>query len=283
MSPSRIILSSITLACMTGSDWPIRALAIDPSEPTSLTQRDESKRTSDPASASDRPQRETDQALVKRQQDTDTAQGSGDSPEPSPATRKNPRPLTVSAQQEAEILEFVEKQQPKLLKLLAFMRERRQPQYQQALRETWRSMQRLENLAERDQELHAIELKLWRVRSETRLLAGQISAAKSEQAQSSMEQRLERLLEQELAYSLERVKQLRARTAKQLAQYDAQIEELEAHHEELISKSLKQWRNRIARQSTSSRQRGPSDNPASNDNRTTPSADENPSARGPTR
>ena len=75
---------------------------------------------------------------------------------------------------ETPLLEFVEKHQPPLLKLLRFMKKKQPQQYQQALKELARVKQRLSTLEKRDSESHAIELELWQVRSNLRMLVAEI-------------------------------------------------------------------------------------------------------------
>lgn len=147
---------------------------------------------------------------------------------------------------EKEILRFVGEHQPKLLELMQFLQETNPAQYQQALRETERTRVRLETLGKRDVELQAIELDLWQVRSQQRLVAAEWSVV-PEQRQQKLQQRLQRLVEQELDIEMAKLKLQRERTANQLQKYDDQIKSQQGERDALVTKALKQWENRIGR------------------------------------
>lgn len=154
----------------------------------------------------------------------------------------------LSRSESEAILEFVGQHQPKLLQLLTFLKRKQPEEYQMALREMGRSKQRLENLAQRDQELYSIELELWQTRSRLRLLAAELSVA-SEEKKAKLEQQLAALVKQELTQNLARLKVQRQRTIKQLEQLDNLIQTRSENQDEQIAKALKVWQVRIAKQS----------------------------------
>lgn len=154
--------------------------------------------------------------------------------------------------EEQQVLSFVGTHQPKLLELMEFLKEKQPAQYAQAQREMSRSRSRLENLAKRDQDMYAIELELWQIRSRLRLLAAEISVA-PESKQEKLNTTLAQLLEKEFAQDLARLKLQRERTAKQLEQFDQQISQRESEHSAQVEKMLRQWKNRIAQQKPQSK------------------------------
>lgn len=152
-----------------------------------------------------------------------------------------------SADEEQRVLSFVGTHQPKLLELMKFLKQKQPGQYEQALREMSRAQVRLESLAKRDQDLYAIELELWQIRSQLRLLAAEISVA-PEAKQEKLNAKLALLVEKEVAQDLARLKLQRERTAEQLQQLDQQIAQRESETAVQVEKLLKQWKNRIAQQ-----------------------------------
>lgn len=150
---------------------------------------------------------------------------------------------------EEKVLEFVGQHQPRLLKLLSFMKDKQPVEYQQALKEMSRSQLRLENLAKRDQELHAVELELWQVRSHLRLLAAEISVAKQDD-RPILEEQLEKLVESEIARDLARIRLVRLRALKQIEQYDEQIALHTENPNEQLAKAIKTWQSKISKQSS---------------------------------
>lgn len=163
---------------------------------------------------------------------------------------KEKRSSKVAA--EKKTLDFVRKHQPKLLELLSYLKGKQPSRYQQALREMARSQQRLDSLAKRDEELYRIELELWQVRSRQRLLAAEMSIA-PEARQAKLTKELTALIQQEVSQELARFRLMRSRAAKQLAQFDEQIRRRTDGRDEMISKSLKSWQNRIKKETPRSK------------------------------
>lgn len=153
----------------------------------------------------------------------------------------------ISAETESSILEFAKREEPGLFELLRFLKQKRTASYQQALRETGRTQQKLEVLKEKDPELYEIESQLWRTRSKLSLLAAQLSVKEDGQLEKQLESLVRDLESQELA----RVTLLRDRTAKQLERLDAQVKERTNDAEGSFDKSLESWKNRIKKQRTS--------------------------------
>ena len=165
----------------------------------------------------------------------------------SQAGSSSPDQVSTSSN-ERDVLEFVGKHQPKLRKLMEFLKQKAPEQYRQAVKEMTRSKQRLSNLEKRDTGLYKIELELWRTRSELRLLAAEMSVA-AESQRNDLEKRLSQLAKSQVALELSKLKLQRQRTAEQLEQYDQQILDREAAQAEQATKIVKQWKNRIAKQS----------------------------------
>ncbi len=159
---------------------------------------------------------------------------------------------------EKAVLAFVGQHQPKLLELMSFLKVNQPAQYQRALREMARSTQRLETLSKRDDELHAIELKLWQTRSQLRLLAAEISVA-GDDKNSALQARLRKLVEKEFNQNLARLRLQRERAAKQLKQLNQQLQQRQAEQEAVIAKTVKTWQNRIARQVPKPKKKDPQD------------------------
>ena len=167
----------------------------------------------------------------------------------SPATSNRDRITAeaISEETESSILEFAKREEPGLFELLRFLKQKRTASYQQALRETGRTQQKLEILKEKDPELYEIESQLWRTRSKLSLLAAQLSVKEDGQLEKQLEALVRDLESQELA----RVTLLRDRAAKQLERLDAQVKERTNDAEGSFDKSLESWKNRIKKQRTS--------------------------------
>ena len=155
---------------------------------------------------------------------------------------------SIDSKAEERILKFVGQHQPEMLKLLKLLKQKQETRYAQALREIRRSQQRLESLARRDKELYEAELALWRVRSQLRLLAAEMSVA-DEASRKAFTGRLEDLVKQEIAADTRRLECVRARVVNELAKLDTQIRKREEDNEALVARAVKSWQNRIRKQS----------------------------------
>lgn len=153
----------------------------------------------------------------------------------------------ISEETESSILEFAKREEPGLFELLRFLKQKRTASYQQALRETGRTQQKLEVLKEKDPELYEIESQLWRTRSKLSLLAAQLSVKEDSQLEKQLESLVRDLESQDIA----RITLLRDRAAKQLERLDSQLKERTKDTEGSYDKSLESWKSRIKKQRTS--------------------------------
>ncbi len=153
-----------------------------------------------------------------------------------------------SERAEKNVLEFVGLHQPKMLGLLEFLKRHQPAQYSQALKEMARTQIRLEGFAKRDQEMYEVELKLWQIRSDLRLLAAEMSA----KAMSTDEHRVRQLTEliaSEASQEVVRLKLLKLRAEREVQKLTEQIEGLTAANDEYVARNVKLWQSRIVKQS----------------------------------
>ncbi len=160
---------------------------------------------------------------------------------PSKLDRNQPDP--VAALDEAPLLEFVEKHQPELLKLLKFMKKRQPQQYEQALKELSRAKQRLISLEKRDAESYAIELELWQVRSELRMLVAEILASPKD-TQAKLRNQLHLLVEKEHDLDTARLQLEQKRFELRLSNVNTQLDERTENRDTMLAKAIKTWENR---------------------------------------
>ncbi|MCA9247411.1 MAG: hypothetical protein KDA42_09860 [Planctomycetales bacterium] len=96
-------------------------------------------------------------------------------PNATPARQTAEAPRASSAKSEALALAFVGKNHPELAAILPRLKKQHPKEYASAIRDLSGSQQRLAKLAERDQESHAVELRIWQIDSRVRLLAAQLA------------------------------------------------------------------------------------------------------------
>lgn len=96
-----------------------------------------------------------------------------------PAAENKKRPAAklpaYTAQREAAALSFVGEHHPELAALLAHLKRGDKKQYQQAIRELFRTSERLAQLRERDEQRWEIDLEIWRLQSRIRLMSARLT------------------------------------------------------------------------------------------------------------
>lgn len=191
--------------------------------------------------------------ILALQQQNSTANPKPDSADGKPSTAQNASNTPVnnteniSSESEASILEFAKREQLQLFELLQYLKQKRPPSYQQALKETGRNKQRLESLKERDPELYEIESQLWRTRSKLSFLAAQMSV----QDDADLDKQLETLVQDLETQEIARLTLMRDRTAKQLEKWDSQLKDRKADFSTSVDKNVESWKNRIKKQRSS--------------------------------
>lgn len=144
---------------------------------------------------------------------------------------------------ESPLLEFVEKHQQPLLKLLRFMKKKQPQQYEQALKELARVKQRLTTLEKRDSESHAIELELWQVRSNLRMLVAEILVSEKD-SQEKLRKQLHELVAKEIDLDTARIKLEENRLRQRLSSVQTQLTDRTENRDATLSKAIKTWENR---------------------------------------
>lgn len=162
------------------------------------------------------------------------------------SAKSRPEAAEMSAAEEESVLLFAKQEEPQLFELLKFLKKKRPSAYQQALRETGRTQQKLENLRQRDPELYQIESQLWKTRSKLSLVAAQLSVKQNDDLEKQLETLVRDLDSQEVA----RIKMMRDRSAKQLEKWDTQLKDRTVDSDASVEKSLESWKNRIKKQTS---------------------------------
>lgn len=141
------------------------------------------------------------------------------------AQRAKQASTTKKADNKLDVDAFVAKQLPELSKLLKHLKEQRPSQYQRVSRDLERSIQRLENLRDRDEKLYEVDLQLWKTRSQLQIIAAQFSVSppKDEKDDQVVTIVIRKLLDRKMKLEIKRLQMLRAKAVQQLADYDEQI------------------------------------------------------------
>ncbi len=163
-----------------------------------------------------------------------------------PSTAVHEKTDSTNKLNSEEAIAFVQLHQPALIQLLEYLEKKQPTQYQQAIREILKTRQKLANLEKRDRELHEVELALWKLRAELRLLVARRSIV-NEQERNALDAQLHKLVEQEMHHDLERMRIEKRRAEQRIAQLDIQIAERNANREAAHAKAVKTWINRSSK------------------------------------
>ncbi|MCC6511920.1 MAG: hypothetical protein IT423_22675 [Pirellulaceae bacterium] len=156
------------------------------------------------------------------------------------------RVVPDQAVQDKNVLDFVSQHQPELAELIVFLKKKQPADYRQAIRENLKVRDRLVQLEERDPELYAVELNIWKNAAQLRLWAASVSV-KSKKLSDEDRAQLKRLVAKENELIVQRLTLDKQRAEARIAQLNQQLSKRQAQSESVVAKGVKTWENRIER------------------------------------
>lgn len=166
-----------------------------------------------------------------------------DKPKDKPAAqndRGKARPNSNSGMtkaREAAALAFVREHHPELQALLIQLKESQPKQYEQAVRDLFRTSERLASFQERDGQRHDLELKAWKTRSRVQLLSAMLLMSPQDQSTAS---KLKQALLDENDVRREILELERERITKRLERIETQMEAIDNNAERAAARQIKQ-------------------------------------------
>lgn len=170
-------------------------------------------------------------AAPAQQRERDAAQKQ---PDPKPA-RAKPAPGMTKAR-EAAALAFVREHHPELEQLLIQLKESQPKQYEQAVRDLFRTSERLATFHERDPPRHNLELKAWQAKSRVQLLSATLLMTPRDK---QLRTKLKQLLLDEAKVRRELLKLEQNRVQRRLEKIEAQINDIDANAERTAERQVK--------------------------------------------
>ena len=137
-------------------------------------------------------------------------------------------------QLEADAIAFVQENHPELVSLLQSLKAMRQKEYESAIRDIVRTKKRLDALAKRESEIHAMELDAWKLKSKIDLLIAR-GIARDKTFDTA---ELRDLLKLQLENQKKRWKHEQANLAKRQEQLADLLSRTEGHEDEKIDQQL---------------------------------------------
>ena len=143
-------------------------------------------------------------------------------------------PVAVTAQQEAEVMQFLRQHHTELAELLGHLQLSRPADYNRAIRDIGHARERLRQFEKGDGERYELELQSWVIQSKIQLLVARLAMSDSE----SLRDELRHLLAEQFDLKLRFSQVERDRTAERLQKLDEQLRRLADSRAELLEKEF---------------------------------------------
>jgi hypothetical protein len=142
--------------------------------------------------------------------------------------------LAVTPEREAAVMTFVQRNHAELTELLTHLKASRPAEYQRAVRDIFRTTERLALVQERDPEQYELEIALWTAQSRAQLLTAKLRMGSSEE----LEKELRAAVGVQMDARLSLLKHERQKIAERLAKMDVDISQLENDRESVINQQV---------------------------------------------
>src|SRR5947209_4297603 len=143
--------------------------------------------------------------------------------------------VAVTPESEAAVMTFVQRNHAELADLLAYLRTSQPEEYERAIKEIFRTTQRLAAIQERDPLQYELEVTAWTAQSRVQLLA-----AKSKMGSSDdLVKQLRAALQSQNTAKVALLKHERQKMSDRLEKIESDIARLEANRDEIVDRQLK--------------------------------------------
>jgi len=168
--------------------------------------------------------------------ETKDAKPAADDKDAEAKAAKTPAAPTVGspAERSATALAFVREHHPELVELLERLKASNVAEHEKAIRELARTSDRLSVMRARNPERYALELELWKLKSQIQLLSARASLAPNEDLTSEIRALIERQLEVRAA----QLELERSDLAERLDRVEAALQTAQADHQSQLDKQL---------------------------------------------
>ncbi len=155
-----------------------------------------------------------------------------------PRTSRNVAKSTpgMTKAREAAALAFVREHHPELEELLIQLGESQPKQYEAAIRDLFRTSEKLAAFHERDADRYAMELASWKLNSRVQLLSAQLLMSPADKA---LRAKLKQAMLDHAAVRRELLTLERERVTKRLEKLDAQIKNIDQGAERMVDRQIK--------------------------------------------
>jgi hypothetical protein len=143
--------------------------------------------------------------------------------------------MMVTPEREAAVLTFVQRNHAELAELLGYLKTSQPAEYERALREIFRTTERLATVQERDPLQYELEVAAWTAQSRVQLLAAKLKMGASDELLKQLREELKAQNESKLAL----LKHERQKASDRVSKLDGDIARFETDRERIIDQQLK--------------------------------------------
>jgi hypothetical protein len=143
--------------------------------------------------------------------------------------------IAVTPEREAAVLTFVQRNHAELSDLLGYLKSSQPNEYERAVREIFRTTERLALIQERDPLQYELEVAAWTAQSRVQLLAARLRMESSNELLKQLRDGLMAQNEARLAL----LKHERQKAADRVSRMEAEITRIETSRDEVVDKQLK--------------------------------------------
>ena len=129
---------------------------------------------------------------------------------------------------------FVQRNHAELADLLSHLKARQPAEYEGAVRELFRTTERLAQIQERDPLQYDLEVALWTAQSRVQLLTARLMMGTSDELQSALRTAVSAQIDARVAL----LKHQRQKAADRVSHFDREIQKVEGDREQVIDKQL---------------------------------------------
>jgi hypothetical protein len=143
--------------------------------------------------------------------------------------------ITITPEREAAVLTFVQRNHAELSDLLAVLKTNQPEEYDRAVRDIFRTLERINQIQERDPLQYELEVAAWANQSRVQLLAAKLKMGSTEDLVKKLRDALAAQNEAKLSL----LKHERQKASDRLAKLDSDISRFATDREDVIDKQLK--------------------------------------------
>jgi len=144
-------------------------------------------------------------------------------------------PVAVTPEREAAVMTFVHRNHPELADLLVYLRAAQPEEYERAIKEIFRTTERLATIQERDPLQYDLEVVVWTAQSRVQLLTAKLKMGSND----DLIKQLRAALQAQNAAKVALLKHERQRAADRLEKLESDITRLEANRDDVVDRQLK--------------------------------------------